>query len=646
MFNHPTLADDWKLSDMLGKDRKGKTIYQAKPMDNRFRNPWPQELEDEFQERARKIIAAQQEKLAGGTTYFESEKRFYGKLMAQVIGAYPLKAMGKLQGEDHQAQEWHKHTDGIDYYACFTLKHQIRKYFYFGDLMKPAYKKRMFEGAKKWTAKDPYRRPHYAYKKSGPGWGPDVKNSWVDVRNTENLFLMRVTSVYLMAEETGNQETTAKYKQLLLDYAKTLYRVGIGEWDSENYHGHSISPLCNLYDFAKDPEVKLAAKACLDWFMAAGAVKYYRGGFNGPGSRDYNHDQPFGGSAASILWVYFGDTPAFNEKHLESDEVHLITSAYRPPLAIVKLARKEIKRPVEIVASKPHYSATTTLNFESSPEYLETHYLGQNFLLGSLSCGTPPGISSVNGFKILVKNKLHGCQIVHAAPTADPNFSGSPLYKQGKITSQNRVAQAGNIAIWLAKDGKAPWLWVVPDSCRTKEIEGCTFFEFEDAWIAMKPLGMESFKQNLAKIKIASEGKGARFPKHSVLTSQGSSKLFCGMVIEVGEKPMYGNFKDFTKQFLQSEFDDSQLEQGVVKFRNPRGKALGFHWQDDAKNLGNWQNGKRHDWKRHQKFLYGPASSETPSPIQAEWGSGTLEVNAGGHSFRCTVNEQGQVTFR
>ena len=101
------------------------------------------------------------------------------------------------------------------------------------------------------------------------------------MRSTENLWLTRTTSVYLMAEETKNEATRKLYKQHILDYTKTLYRVGIGEWDSENYHGHSIGPLLNLYDFAKDRDVKVAAKACLDFYSIAGAIKYYRGGFNG-----------------------------------------------------------------------------------------------------------------------------------------------------------------------------------------------------------------------------------------------------------------------------------------------------------------------------------------------------------------------------
>ena len=299
-------AAGWKLSDMVVEQKGGK-VFRAKPTDKKFLNPWPEAYEREFQDRVRRIVAAQPEKLASGTTYFESEKRFYGVLMSQVLGEHGMDAIDRLQGEDHQAQEWHKHTDGIDYYACFTIKQQMRKYFYYGDLLDPEYKKRMFSGGKKWTVKDPYRRPHYAFKKSGPGWGPDVKNSWVDVRNTENLFLMRVTSVYLMAEETGNKETAQKYKKIILDYTATLLRVGMGEWDSENYHGHSIGPALNLYDFAKDLEVKKAAKACLDFFFIAGAIKYYRGGFNGPTKRDYNHAQPFGGSAANMLWLMFGD---------------------------------------------------------------------------------------------------------------------------------------------------------------------------------------------------------------------------------------------------------------------------------------------------------------------------------------------------
>jgi len=147
----PTRAA-WKLPQMVSENRDGEKVFHAKPMDDRFRNPWPEEYERQFQARARRVIAAQSQRRARGSTYFENEKRYYGYLMAQVLGEQGLDAMKRLQGEDHQAESWHRHTAGIDYYACFTLKHQMRKYFYFGDLMDPDYRRRMYQGAwSQWT---------------------------------------------------------------------------------------------------------------------------------------------------------------------------------------------------------------------------------------------------------------------------------------------------------------------------------------------------------------------------------------------------------------------------------------------------------------------------------------------------------------
>ena len=636
----------WKLEQMTGKDRQGKVIYRAKPIDKQFRNPWPAEYEREFQTRARYIIKEQAKmKSVRNNTYFENEKRSYGYTMSHVLGKDADEAMKSLMSEDAQAKDWHKHTKGIDYYACFTLKHQMRKYFYFGNLMTPDYRKRMYDGAKLWTQKDPMRRPHHSYDKPKPGWGPDARNSWVDIRNTENLFLMRVTSVYLMAEETGNKKTTKIYKQIILKYASALYRIGIGEWDSENYHGHSIGPLCNLYDFANDADVKLAAKACLDWFMAAGAVKYYRGGFNGPGSRDYNHAQPFGGSAANMLWIYFGDTPRSNT-HWESDEVHLITSAYRPPVAVMKLARKEFRKPIEIFSSKPRYNATTTADLKSSPQYLETQYIANTYQLGSLNCGTPPGVSSVNGFKIIVKDRKNGCHMLHATPGGDPNFAGSPVYQKGKVSTQNRVAQYKNIAIWLAKDGKSPWLWVIPKKTKVRKVKNITFYELDETWVAIHPVGIDNFKINHSLIKQASVGKKAKFKDHLVLSAKGNAKNFCGMVVHIGDKQSHRNFKEFQNQVLLAKLDISKLEQGIVQYKTQDDKALGFHWQDNQNNLGVWRNGKRHDWQKHAQYLYRVGDIISPSPpIFSKWGDGKLYVEVGNSTFSCEVDQDGKVKF-
>jgi len=333
------------IDDLRTVADDGAIIVHPLPTDAKFNNPWPEDWEAALRDRFDFILKDQFKHSAGSNTYFENEKRTYGTLMAHVFSDEKRAAALKhLQGRDAQAGSWHKHTEGIDYYACFTIKHQMRKYFYFGDLLEPGYRKTMYDGAKTWTEKDPNRRPHHSDEEGKQGWGPDARNSWVDVRNTDNLQAMRIASVYLLAEETGNEQTRQLYKERLKEFIVALYYVGQGEWDSENYLGHGIAPLLNLYDFARDEEVKLLAKAGLDFMATSAALKYWRGAYNGPTRRDYNHPYPFGGSAAFQAWLWFGDAPQRPEE-FEPDTVHAITSAYRPPAAVVHLAHKKLRPP-------------------------------------------------------------------------------------------------------------------------------------------------------------------------------------------------------------------------------------------------------------------------------------------------------------
>ncbi len=633
----PAVCAGWDLSDMV-TGSGGSTRYHAQPVPEELRNAWPAEWEEEFQRRAHSIITAQARDLkAGVNTYFENEKRTYGTLMAHILGGGDGRALEYLQTRDHQHEEWHRETAGIDYYACFTLKHQMRKYFYFGDLLEPDYRKQMFEGAKRWTAQDPMRRPHYAFKGPKEGWGPDARNSWVDIRSTENLYLMRVTSVYLMAEETGNQATAAQYKRELLDYAATLYRVGIGEWDSENYHGHSVAPLLNLYDFAADIEVRRAAKACLDFYSAAGAVKYWRGGFNGPTKRDYNHAQPFGGSAPNSLWVWFGDHPRGKSDGWESDEVHQITSAYRPPAAVVNLARRKFDRPMELFAWKPPYDATTSHRAGAEAEYAETQYFGHGFQMGSLTGGTSVDGGDVNGFKILAFDAEDGAVALHAVPGSDPAMPGSPQYQKGKVAAPNRVAQQGSLALWLVEDGASPWLWVVPQGVGVSSAGGVTFLECDRTWVAVRSLGASALRVDAAKSRELAENSKSRFPGHQVLSAEGDGGAFCGLAVEVGERETHGSFAKFRAAVLGAEVDLGELDSGVVRYKASDGKHLGIHWNDNPLDLGVWRNGERRD-------LRAAALYQSPN-IRAPWGGGFLQVEAGGETFRCQVGEDGTVRF-
>lgn len=614
------------------------------PVPDELRNPWPAGWEKEFQARRQTVLQGMcaKEKAAGlgGRTYFESEKRAYGFLMAHAIAGDKDLAITELQKEDAQAKEWHAHTAGIDYYACFTLKHQVRKYFLFGDRLDPKYKQRMFDGAKAWTEKDPLRRPHPAFTKAGDGWGPDAKNSWVDVRGTENLFLMRVTSVYLMAEETGNADTRKQYKETILKYAAALYRVGMGEWDSENYHGHSLAPLLNLFDFAKDQEVKAAAKLCLDYMCAVGAVKYFRGAFGGPTNRDYSHPQPFGGSAPCLLWLYFGDTPLDNTAY-ESDEVHVLTSGYRPPAAVVELARKNFDKPLELFATKPGYSATTGNDLKSPPEYFETQYLGRTFQMGSLVGGTTAGKTAVNGFKIVATDSKRGAIALQGVPGPDPKFVGSAKYVEGKVSGENRVGQNGGVAVWLVRGGESPWVWVIPEGVAVEAADGVTFLKCEQTWVALVPLATSEFKVDDELTKgLTADKKDATWKGHTVVSAKGTGGKFCGVAVEVGEA---GEFKDFAA-FKKAVAAKAKLADEVAEYTGANGKTVKLTFANKPTDTGVWRDGRKHDWAEHAKHLYRTAG-DTPVVEQA-WLGGTLTVRAGKRTFTGSVSETGAATFK
>lgn len=256
-------------------------------------------------------------------------------LIANHDEAQTAEALAFLQQLDSQATE----TLGIDLHSGFTLKGQIRKYFYFGDRLDPDYRQRMWQAMSEFTQNDPLTRKADPPRKFWENSTDDCETP-VDCRNTDNLRAMRETSVYLMAEETGNESTRLIYKAHLQRYVSTLLDIGMGEWDSPVYHGHTTSAYLNLYDFAQDPDVKQLAKDALDWLFQAAALKYWRGDWNGPAKRFYGDD------AQRFFWLYFGDGPLPTEFDL--DWIHALTSQYTPPSETIAIAHRRFAKPIEL----------------------------------------------------------------------------------------------------------------------------------------------------------------------------------------------------------------------------------------------------------------------------------------------------------
>ncbi|MDB9431223.1 hypothetical protein PN482_20605 [Microcystis aeruginosa CS-555/01A07] len=579
-----------------------------------YLNDWTPELEAEFQQRAKQVINHFARAESYGNLWGENEKKSYPMAMFDFLAGNRQKALDFLQQDDPQTQE-QAHTDYIDYYFSFTLKGQIRKYFLLGKYLDPVYRQRMYNAAKIWTETDPLQRPHPVHgtgQGTGNDWSITRRGLWVDSRNTDNLRAMRETSVYLMAEETGNESTRQIYKSKIKRYVSALYNIGMGEWDSEVYHGHTFAAYLNLYDFSQDTEVKQWAKMALDWLSMAASVKYYRGGWGGPVKRDYGDGHGVMRShAGRTFWLYFGDTPVANNRP-ELDSLYLITSRYRPPLAVMELARKNFNKPVEILASKPLYENWKPGN-NQSPGYWETQFIGASYQMGSLAGTFPDG--DVAPFKLMAFNQHKGVDFFVAN-------TGKNGVKPGKNPG-DEIGQYRNLLIWLRPADQA-FFWQLPKTAKVEKDDNIWFIQLEKTWLALRLINLSSPEM----IEIPN----SPYPDDNTYQALPTGNNYAGFALEVGEaatQGSYGNFKSIFKQ--KSQVNLTQINQGSLLFKGSQGQSLQFIYNQINLLPMLIRNGQKHDWSKN--FALYNSLSRDNSPVSLGWKEGKLTVKAGKYQF-------------
>ncbi len=637
-------------ADRVTKDDKGRIVAVPLKTEARFLNTdWTAEAEDRFRDRADAMIRRFAGKGYGGT-YGESEKRSYPNAMMDLLAGNTEKAVKFLESRDAENGR-DSNTPGIDFYWCFTLKGQCRKYFYFGDYLSDDYRARMKDAARQWTDTDPRRRANPQRGQSqNKSWGAAKTGVCVDTRGTDNLHAMRIAAVYLFAEETGNKEVAAIYKRKIATAVKKMFRTGMGEWDSENYHGHTMTGYIQLYDFAKDPEVKLMGKAAMDYLLTTGAFKYWRGAFGGPTKRDYNHPYVHGGSAADHIGLYIGDygkhyQDNLNNKdvdfHWASDNVHFITSAYRPPMAVYELGRKNFTRPVEVFVAHPPYGALRSDAIEQ-PRYLETQFFADTYQFGTLSRGTHD--QDVNGFKALIHSEARGADYFIANATGDPFKIGSAKYGGG--VERNNVAQYRNLAIWLAGPGDSPFTFLAHQTTGVEQVRGVTFLRYERTWLAIHPINLKIDGVNEALTqRVRGTEKKPKWPDVKIISAKGNGgNQPSGFAVEFADAATHKSYDAFKEAALKrAKLDTSQLANGVVSYTAADGASVKMQYVEGNRPRV-WRNGKAHDWSEH-RGIYQPADGGN-TPIRMDWADGKLHVEAGGHTFDAEVDDQGRYTFK
>jgi hypothetical protein len=602
------------LNSLYSVSQNSIYSFPVAEVNPQYLNDWKPELEAEFQQRAKQVINHFAKAESYGNLWGENEKKSYPMAMFDFLAGNRQKALDFLQQDDPQKRE-QAHTDYIDYYFSFTLKGQIRKYFLLGKYLDPVYRQRMYNAAKIWTETDPLQRPHPVHgtgQGTGNDWSITRRGLWVDSRNTDNLRAMRETSVYLMAEETGNEATRQIYKSKIKRYVSALYNIGMGEWDSEVYHGHTFAPYLNLYDFAQDTEVKQWAKMALDWLSMAASVKYYRGGWGGPVKRDYGDGHGVMRShAARTFWLYFGDTPVANNRP-ELDSLYLITSRYRPPLAVMELARKNFNKPVEILASKPLYENWKPGN-NQSPGYWETQFIGASYQMGSLAGTFPDG--DVAPFKLMAFNQEKGVDFFVAN-------TGKNGVKPGKNPG-DEIGQYRNLLIWLRPADQA-FFWQLPKTAKVEKDDNIWFIQLEKTWLALRLINLSSPEM----IEIPN----SPYPDDNTYQALPTGNNYAGFALEVGEAATQGSYENFKIIFKQkSQVNLTQINQGRVLFKGSQGQSLQLTYNQINLLPILIRNGQKHDWSKN--FALYNSLSRDNSPVSLGWKKGKLTVKAGKYQF-------------
>jgi hypothetical protein len=213
---------------------------------------------------------------------------------------------------------------------------------------------------------------------------------------TENHGMMHRTSGYLWAERfqkggSGDPKTDdlAYFRKFLRDECKKLYTIGMGEWDSSTYVAFTVTGWLNVYDFAADPRMKQIARAALDWYAAAYALKQLRGVHAGPEARGFAR-HPGDAISDVLAWLWFGQAPGYPTPDLSPKNgavrysIAAALSTYRPDPITVRIARKEVPLPFSVRASKPAY-----YGYERGNEFQEVLFCDRGLFMGTLYDPTP-----------------------------------------------------------------------------------------------------------------------------------------------------------------------------------------------------------------------------------------------------------------
>ncbi len=279
--------------------------------------------------------------------------------------------------------------------------------------------------------------------------------AYMNPRGTENHVTQWMTTQSVLPHYTGRglshqpkDEVLSRGKEHLREYITGIYAAGNGEWDSSIYYMFTMNGLMNVYDFAKDDETRLIARAGLDWFATAYALKYRDGIFTGPNQRGFA-TRPHGSITDQTGFIWFGSnariTPADTRGWRYTP--HAVTSSWRPNRVLNNIARKNLPdMPFESRNSKPNYWGTRGTPQASNMH--ETVYVSPNATMGTLWNGHG---SQIGRFQVVASTEDGGVSFSGGNPRSSDHRGEKTGIGFGYGTGRySQYAASGPVAVHVA----------------------------------------------------------------------------------------------------------------------------------------------------------------------------------------------------
>ena len=446
------------------------------------------------------------------------------------------------------------------------------------------------------------------------------KYGYIGQKGTENHQVMWLTSACVLPYYTtsgrlqnmGKEAALAAGKKALQYYVKGLYAGGQGEWDSATYVVFDINGMLNIYDFSHDPECRLLAKAALDFYTTAYALKYTDGVYAAPNQRGFA-----GGPAQSIAdqtgWLWWGSNAQIAPEQTKGFRyaMHAATSGYRPNRVITDIATRHLPTlPFQSNNTKPSYWQTT--GTPQAGAWQETVYVSKHSTMGSLQRGAG---GQTTRLSVVASSPAGGEVFTAGSPIGRNDGDGSLQFD--KFDDGNglfdQIAQSGGTLVLLSKAPAAEWIkdfaakWAEktgkpsPAEVWSTSAAGCRYVFFSYPSDAKPAAAGEWSICQAGDTYVAVRGIGARAEASTTPADKkgNTSPLLkfagdkVGIVIETADTTQFKTLADFTAALDRVTLDSTKFADVMaVAYTTLAGRHLQMQYRDSAPSAAITIDGK------------------------------------------------------